>query len=354
AKTLSAHIADLHESREELKRAYTRFGTALRATHDLENLLELVLDTSIDTLDARRGALMLLGPRGSLRVAVSRGIDDTFDLEVGKSVAGYVVKSGEALRYPSEGESEGQMLPPAGSGYDSMLAVPLYSESRIIGVLNLYERENSSPYGQTDLATLVSLADQAGVAVENVLLHREAQRLAIMDGLTGIWNHRYFQMQFDQEIDRAARFGHPFALVILDIDDFKEVNDTYGHQFGNTVLVGLASRVKSVIRDIDRFARYGGEEFVLILPETDAQGAVMTAERVRSAIASKPFQGETVVATVDVSVSVGIACYPEHGFDKATLIRAADSAMYQAKTKGKDRVVLFEGGTPAMPQSAPE
>lgn len=341
ARKLALHIADLRESREELKRAYKRFGETLRATHDMDNLLEVVLDTSIDTLSAKRGALLLSGARGGMSTVVSRGLDDGgTSNDIGVAVAAYVAESGEGIRFPRE---EGQPRLPfdlSESRYSTLAAVPLYSQERVIGVLVLYDKEDDENFSEADLGTLTSLGDQAGVAIENVLLHREAQKLAIMDGLTGIWNHRYFQMKFGEEIDRAERFGRPFTLILCDIDNFKVFNDTYGHQLGDSVLIELARRVKSVIRDIDWFARYGGEEFVLILPETDQAGGMRTAERIRQTIAAEAFTGDTINASVDVTVSIGVACFPEHGKERASLLRAADLAMYEAKRQGKNRVVM--------------
>ena len=155
-----------------------------------------------------------------------------------------------------------------------------------MGVVCLYDREDGQQFSEADMSTLISLADQAGVAIENVFLHERAKRLAITDGLTGIWNRRYFQMQFEQEMERSVRFRRPFTLVLLDIDDFKAINDTYGHQRGDSVLIELAARVKGGIRDIDVVARYGGEEFALILPETDGEGGRRLSEKIRGEVMS--------------------------------------------------------------------
>lgn len=336
---LAAHIAELRESREQVKRAYARFGEILRSTHDLDRLLEGILDTSMDTLRAQRGALMLAGGRGSLSLKVGRGLDDDdIDIEIGKGLAGYVAETGNPIRAP-----DGQEVPKRSSTephFRTALSVPLFSQERVIGVLNLYDKEEGLDFSEADMGTVLALADQAGVAIENVLLHREAQKLAIMDGLTAIWNHRYFQMQFEQELERAARFRRPFSLIVLDIDDFKGFNDTYGHQLGDFVLIELARRVKSVIRDIDMFARYGGEEFELLLPETDAEGGMRTAEKIRAAVADTAFEGEMTPKPLKVTISVGVACFPQAGTDRSTIFRAADLAMYTAKSKGKNQVVL--------------
>jgi diguanylate cyclase (GGDEF)-like protein len=344
AEKLTIHISELRESREELKRALTRFGETLRSTHDLERMLQVVLETSADTLRAQRGALMWMTPaRDALVLSVGRGVDgDDYELLVGEGVTGYVAESGNPVRLP-DGDGAPQRSPNEPS-FRTSLSVPVFSQERVIAVLNLYDKEEGLNFTEADMGTLLSLADQAGVAIENVLLHREAQRLSITDGLTGIWNHRYFQMQFDQEMERSARFRRPFSIIVIDIDNFKTFNDTYGHLRGDSVLIELARRMRLAVRDIDVLARYGGEEFVLILPETDAVGGMRTAEKIRSVIAETAF-GED--EPINVTVSVGVACFPQHGADRTTLLKASDKAMYEAKARGKNRVVLFEPGQAA-------
>lgn len=339
AARLAEHIAELNKSREDLKRALTRFGQTLRSTHDMDQLLNDVVETSMDYLRATAGMLLLVTPsRDRLRVSVARGVDQTsFELKLGEGVAGYVAESGNPVRVP-----DGSLAAPAAQepSFRTALAVPIFSQERIAGVLCLYDKEEEQHFTEGDMAGLLSLADSAGVAIENVLLHDEARRLSIVDTVVGIWNRRYFQLRFEQELERSARFGRPFSLLLIDIDDFKVVNDTHGHQRGDSVLIELARRINDTIREIDVFARFGGEEFVLILPETDAQGGVATAEKIRSIIAGQPFDGDT---PLQITVSVGVSCYWEHGRDQESLIRAADTAMYEAKhQKGKNTVVLYK------------
>jgi diguanylate cyclase (GGDEF)-like protein len=169
---------------------------------------------------------------------------------------------------------------------------------------------------------------------------QEARRASMTDEMTGIWNYRYFRLRLDEEIQRSRRFQHPLSLLLLDLDRFKEANDRYGHQHGDSILRELARRVAGSIRDVDTFARYGGEEFVLILPETDATGAMVVAEKLRNEIGVRPFQGGPGSAKVTVTVSIGVACHPMNGDTAVALIRAADIALYRAKAAGRDRVVL--------------
>jgi len=208
---------------------------------------------------------------------------------------------------------------------------------------------DANRFDERDLATIRTFATQATVAIDNVLLHEEAQRLSITDGLTGLWNYRYFTMTIGKEIERSARFGRPLALLMLDLDRFKVVNDTYGHQRGDAVLVELAARVRGQVRDVDTVARYGGEEIVVILPETDVEGAVQAAERICDAVRRRPF-GDMSEGEVEVTVSIGAAVFPTHGGSSTTLLRRADEALYEAKDAGRDTWRL---ATAAPAEAAP-
>jgi two-component system, cell cycle response regulator len=229
---------------------------------------------------------------------------------------------------------------PAGNGAGepaatTQVSVPLLAQGRVLGVLSLYDREDGEPFTLADAEALTAFAVQAAVAIENVQLHAEAERLSVTDPLTGAWNYRYFERRFEQEIERSRRFGRVLALVMLDIDHFKLVNDRFGHQRGDEVLVEFRNRVTGSVRDIDTFARYGGEEFVLILPETNLEGGLAVAEKLRAATHRTPFCDDGIRLTV----SIGVACFPEHATATEELLWAADEALYEAKLQGRDRVV---------------
>ena len=201
------------------------------------------------------------------------------------------------------------------------------------GVLAMYRREGAFSHGDSE--TVVFLAEQGGVAIENVMLHEDAQRLSLTDGLTGVWNRRYFQMQFRQILATAVRFEREFSVLMLDLDEFKDVNDTFGHQRGDAILVEFAQRVNETLREVDTFARYGGEEFVCILTETGPAGAAAAAEKILEAIRSEPF-GARGEAPVGMTVSIGVASFPSQGSDFKALVGSADRALYQAKQDGRD------------------
>jgi two-component system, cell cycle response regulator len=216
-----------------------------------------------------------------------------------------------------------------------VLAAPLRRGSATVGVLVVERSPEDPDFDIDDEAMLVSLAGPAGIAVDNVLLHREAQRLSITDPLTGVGNLRHMTTTLAKEVERASRFGHPLSVLLLDLDHFKRVNDTFGHTVGDSVLRELATRLAACVREVDTVARYGGEEFVIVAPETDPGGAMRLATRVCDAVRDELFViGEDLVS---VTVSVGIAALPEHGLASGDLVRAADEGLYRAKRAGRDQ-----------------
>jgi diguanylate cyclase (GGDEF)-like protein len=186
---------------------------------------------------------------------------------------------------------------------------------------------------------LRTLAEQAAMCLENLALHERVQRLAATDELTGLINHRRLQEVLEREVRRAERYGSSLALVMLDVDDFKDVNDRHGHQQGDRVLRAVADAVQTTVRDVDFVARYGGEELAVALPEMEATGAAAVGERIRQAIEA------AVVRTRDggahsVTASIGVAVLDPDSPARQDLIAAADGALYAAKRGGKNRVVV--------------
>jgi diguanylate cyclase (GGDEF)-like protein len=337
---LRRNKSELEQSQDDLRESLDRIGETLEATHDMEALVQVVLETAVATLQARAG-VVLRGAPDELHVVAKLGLPEAGLVEPtgitpGAGVLGRVVASGEGVR-GSIGSGPAELKPVATEpGEGDILATPLRSMGEVIGVLALYGREDDLPFDATDEGALRTLAGQAGTAIDNVQLHQEATRLSTTDGLTGLWNFRYLSMSLAREIERSTRFQRPLAVLMLDLDNFKQVNDRYGHARGDTVLRELAYRVQEQIREVDTFARYGGEEFVVVLPETTVEGAAQLAERICDAVRRDPFlaEGED---PLDITISVGGAAFPGHGASAATLMRAADRALYVAKGEGRDR-----------------
>ena len=339
---LAARLAELSRSRDELRRSLARLGQTLSSSLDLERTLAVVVETAMDTLGAERAALYLLTPeRDALYVKVGRSIGERpVRVALGEGIVGAVAADGRPIVLPSVDGS----VPRPVTGEPSAaaeIAIPLRGRGRIIGVLALLRDDAARPFSGDDVDTIRSFASQASVAMENVLLHQEAQRLSVTDALTGLWNFRYFQQQAERELESAGRFARAVSLVILDIDHFKQVNDVHGHQVGDEVLVEVARRIRDSTRVPDVVARYGGEEFVVLLPGTDAKGGVVSAERIRAAVGEEPVPIRSTGGedSLSVTISAGVATFPRNGKTVAGLLRNADAAMYTAKSRGRNRVI---------------
>jgi diguanylate cyclase (GGDEF)-like protein len=334
---LRTYVGELERNRDELRRNLARLGDTLSSTHDLGRILTVILDTAIGSVRAAAGAAYVTQTgRDDLLLRAGRGLERRgaqSRLQLGEGVTGTVAATGEAVR--GRAGDEGLTLSALEPSAAELISVPMRTSGGVLGVLNLYDRTDGRPFDAGDLETIRTFAGQAAVALDNVLLHQEAQRLSVTDALTGLGNYRFFQSTLTREIERAVRFHRPLALLMLDLDLFKEVNDVHGHQVGNAVLVEVAERVRGEVREVDTVARYGGEEFVVVLPETDREGAGHTSERICSAIRRAPF----AVAGLDlaVTVSIGAAVFPADGESAITLVRSADEALYAAKAGGRDQ-----------------
>ena len=341
---LQVYIGALESSRDELRRGLARLGDTLSSTHDLGRILSVILDTAIGTTRSDAGAILVMqDARDELvlragRNLESRGGGPGLRITVGEGVTGTVAASGEAMR----GAVADLPLPLADGEprAEQLISVPLRTGAGVLGVLNLYDRVDGAPYDDADLETIQSFAGQAAVAIDNVLLHQEAQRLSVTDGLTGLGNYRSFQQNLAREVDRAARFHRPLSLLMLDLDHFKQVNDLYGHQVGDAVLTQVADRIREEVREVDVVARYGGEEFVVVLPETGLDGAQHLADRICERMRDSPLR--TSSGDLAITISIGVAVYPDHGDSPSSLVRAADLALYVAKGEGRDRWHIAE------------
>ncbi|MDP2920754.1 MAG: sensor domain-containing diguanylate cyclase [Candidatus Omnitrophota bacterium] len=214
---------------------------------------------------------------------------------------------------------------------DEFVTVPLKAKDKVIGVLLADNRFNQKPITTDAVRILTMFANQAGLAIENSRLYEQTVVLSNSDSLTGLWNHGYFQYLLGEEIRRSSLVKSYFTLLMIDIDDFKNFNDSYGHQAGDSILKDISRIFKDASRKIDIVARYGGEEFGVILPITKKEEALILAERIRKAV-------ETNQDMKNITVSIGLASFPEDGPKKEDLISKADKALYEAKKLGKNRI----------------
>jgi diguanylate cyclase (GGDEF)-like protein len=220
-----------------------------------------------------------------------------------------------------------------GSLIHSGLAVPLPGEDGRLGFLTVFSRSSSRSFGEDDVRELEALADRAGPAVENARRFREARQLADLDALTNLHNRRYFHETLAREVSRAHRYSRSLALIVFDLDDFKDVNDRIGHLAGDAVLAETAERVRDVVRSADIACRVGGDEFAVILPESTLEDADQLYRRIQSAVGARPFGHAG-----RLHLSAGIAELRAED-DAVAFFQRADDALYRAKEAGKGRAV---------------
>jgi diguanylate cyclase (GGDEF)-like protein len=327
SKQLATKIDELEEERARLRESLHRIGQTFASNLDRQALLELALQTAIDGAEATCGRLSIREtPDQSLTEFGASGSLIGFEAAVHEA-------EHEALNTRGLGEANTE------GRYVASVALGLIAETqRAHGVIAVGREDR--PFTDDDRDLLRSLASQTTLALENVELHHQIQRQAVTDELTGLANHGRFQELLSSEIEQVRRYEHPVGLIMLDIDNFKSVNDTYGHPQGDVVLKHVARVLRQNSRDVDSPARYGGEEMALILPHTDLPGAHAIAERVRSAIEALHIPQLDSEGVLRVTASVGVAASAEG--DKDGLIADADGALYTAKRGGKNRTVAAQ------------
>lgn len=329
---LEQRIGDLKEERERVRRAFQRFGSALESSHNVSALYKIVVESALEAVSAGGGRLAIVDETGVPKEVLRLGTAELAPEEVLPA----------QIRHGGQGGLEGLVLrerEPATQVDPPMLAAPLRvrTDSTPMGLLTLLDPARGV-FTEDDVQTVRSLAMQGAVAIDNANLHRLTQTQAKTDGLTGLANHREFQEQLRRELERAQRFDQPLALILFDLDDFKLVNDRFGHLTGNAVLRYVARVARECIREIDLAARPGGEEFAVLLPGTTAEGATRVAERMRESIATGP-SAQAEGRNVAVTASFGVAARPADATTQVELVAAADRALYAAKDAGKNRVI---------------
>jgi diguanylate cyclase (GGDEF)-like protein len=218
------------------------------------------------------------------------------------------------------------------------VSIPLMIEKEVVGVLNINDVDQD-PFNVNDLDFILNLSEFIAMSISNAVLYEQTSKLAVTDGLTGISNRTNMEQSLLNEFGRSMRYNSPLSIVLLDVDHFKDVNDSYGHQKGDEILVTFASILKKFCRANDIAARYGGEEFLMILPQSNAQGAFKIAERVREEIMKMSFVGND--SKFSVTTSCGVAeLNRDYMKNTDQLINVADNAMYEAKNSGRNKTII--------------
>ena len=231
----------------------------------------------------------------------------------------------------------------------SFLSLPVISHNRLLGVMN-FSRPGTDSFTGMEIQLLNSLASQVGVAIENARLFAKTKELSVTDELTHVYNRRHFQTMLQMEQKRAKRFNRNMSLLMVDVDRFKKYNDSHGHLEGDRVLEEIAKILSENVREVDTVARYGGEEFSIILTHTSSEEAAQVGEKLRRLVEEHPFKYEKNTRHGQVTISVGVANFPDDAETMEELINNADMALYQAKGAGRNRVVL---SSEALTQAPP-
>jgi diguanylate cyclase (GGDEF)-like protein len=332
----------LERAQEEARR--NRFLGELGSSIDLDEVLSRTLEAggAIPGVDA---ALV------SIRSGVEKPIVATLGLSTEEAQRQAI--SGPPNSHAARAISIVYQYPPSLEQVDELvhsgLAVPIPGEMDAIGFIAVYSRSPTHRFEEEMIRELEELAKRAGPAIENARQFREARQLADLDALTGLHNRRYFHETLDREVARAQRYGRRLALIVLDLDDFKTINDRIGHLSGDAVLAETAERVRDVVRSADVACRVGGDEFAVILPESTAEEADQLYRRLRGAVSSRP-----VAQAGRLFLSAGIAELRSDD-DPTRFFERADEALYRAKELGKGQVV--EAGAPALtatPDASPQ
>jgi diguanylate cyclase (GGDEF)-like protein len=344
---------------------------------DVNDVCERIMDALFSYFKRVDGGIILtLDPNGDLREVVSRSRDknEKAGIKYSRTILDRVVREEKAVVISNVlDESEGAFSDSmATSRVKSIMCVPMISMTGLQGVIYLHSIQEPQAFQKEDLYFVAALSTPAALAIENLLLYsrgkyaeeelqraredlekqvreraaelikanRQLQELSITDGLTGLYNHRHLIRILESEHRRALRYRRNFALLMVDVDYFKQVNDTYGHPCGDQVLQTIARLFKECVRTTDVVARYGGDEIAIILLETNKGTALKVSEKLRRVVERHPFEWEG--QTFQVTVSIGVASVLEKGIeDWNGLLNAADKALYQAKERKRNIVVAF-------------
>ena len=322
----------------------TATARRLSASLQLEELVEAVARETCNAIPEAEAVALVHRRAGGESGLVIDGYDRQTDrffrkpMADGEGVAGEVMKSGVVRRIDDIADSDVDVGEGGTQGIRSWLGVPLMMYGGTDGVIAV-QSTRAGAFRADHQRLLESLALQIAAALQNAHLYE----LAMVDGLTGLFMRRYFDARIEEEIERSRRYGTPFSVVMMDVDDFKKLNDEHGHLIGDRVLRSISNTVKSCLRGVDTAARYGGEEIAMILPRSDMVAAYTVGERIRAAIAeSRVTTDADPPQALSVTASFGIASFPESkAADGEDLVRRADRALYRAKKTGKNRVELF-------------
>ncbi|MBI2471711.1 MAG: diguanylate cyclase [Planctomycetes bacterium] len=347
-KTFNIMTASIERKIEQLK-YLNDVAVEIHSHIEIEHLLQDLVNISRRIINAEMGILALLDENGKdikyFKVSMSNPCQIK-EQPKGRGLLGAVIKKGQTIRLDdATNDLRSIKLPENHPPIRTLLGVPLVTNSGTVsGGLFLANKANNERFTLEDEEILLTISYQASVAIENARLYGQVQQLAITDGLTGLLNHKEFHRRLDDTIEGSKRYHYAVSLLMIDIDNFKQFNDTYGHQVGDHVLKTVADIIQAQTRAVDVCARYGGEEFAVIIRDADASQPFILSERIRSIVYAYPIRHNGIQS--QLSVSIGIACLPRDAYNAEDLIKRADEALYMAKETGRNKVCCYK---PAQP-----
>ena len=319
-----ARISHLYEMTKQ-------FGAVLR----FEDLMDTLFDFLEENFQFER-AHFLMFDKGEFQKGISRSVATAPDNKAGaaaeinyEAFTAYM-KETEFKPFYAEREDAGGLFSGVGASADTFLAFPIFVK-RTLSMIMAIEGANKRSYNGFAI-----IVPQVALELKKVDLYEQVEKLSIMDGLTGVYLRRYLVDRLQEEVDRAKRLDMRFSVSMIDIDNFKQCNDKYGHQVGDAVLKEVAERLRTSVREVDMIARYGGEEFCIVLPETNKELAIAVAERLRKSVESAEIKAFD--EKVKITISAGVATYPDDASSADAIMEMADTALYKAKRKGRNRV----------------
>src|SRR5215813_13909394 len=341
--------ADRRRQSQELN-IFHDVAKALTSSLDLDSILQTIMEKMAEYFRPDTWSLLMVDEQKQelyFAIAVGDAAEalKNVRLKVGEGIAGWVAKNGERLIVPdvyTDPRFAKRIDEMTKWETRSIICVPLRSKHRVLGVIQLVN-VNMDGFSNEEIFFLQSLCDYAAIAIENSRAVEKIQELTITDDVTGLFNARHLHKTLETEVYRSARFGYEFSVIFIDLDHFKQVNDTKGHLVGSRLLAEVGYVIKAQLRLIDFAFRYGGDEFVVLLPQTSKDQAVVVAKRLRESLRTGRFatdQGELL----DVRASMGLATFPHDAQTPHDIIRQADEMMYMVKNSTRDNIGVASRG----------
>lgn len=357
APRVSRPVEPVEDRIPQLRRRMEEFAVVLEmakaftSTLQLDQVLRTIMEKVDELLNPDTWSLLLVDEKTNelyFQIATGKAAEKLKDvrLKMGEGIAGWVAQSGQATIVPDVSKDPrfaGHVDQMTKMRTHSIICVPVRGKERVLGVVEIINYVGKRDFAEDDMVLLQAMADYAAIALENAMHVQRIHELTITDDCTSLYNVRHLNFVLDTEIYRSNRYRYEFSLIFIDLDHFKEVNDTYGHLVGSKLLREVAELIRGSLRLIDYAFRYGGDEFVILLPQTSKENATVVARRLHERLNKKKFL-EDENLNLHLTASIGFASYPTDANTKTDLIRLADEAMYFVKNTCRNNVAAAHGG----------